>query len=215
MLRERDSNLKLSLVALARKQRVIPIHFVPATTHNVEASRAFIVLGNTARDAVPELIRAYRANISSESKSAIADSIGWIGPAAEPAVPSLLPAASDPDLRVRASALWALGEIHARPKVCLPVLIGALSDSNGWVRLSAAHALGGFGADAQAAIPALSELTNSPQISGVFNASKAQECSEARKALQKILGREDAPPGEITFQFQDPFPGLLPFPSTR
>jgi hypothetical protein len=212
MLRERDSKLTLSLVALARKQRVIPIHFVSAEVHNVEASRAFIVLGGTAKDAVPELMRAYEANSSSESRNRIAESLGWIGPGAEPAVPLLLHGASDSEARVRASLLWALGEIHARPEVCVRVLTGALNDSNSWCRLSAVHALGAFGADAQQGVPALSEMTNSPPFSGVFRAGKAQECSEARKALQKILGGEDAPLTGLTLESEAPAGGRSPLP---
>ena len=49
MIREKDSRLKLRLAALADKQRLIKIHFVPAAQRNVEASRAFIALGNMAK----------------------------------------------------------------------------------------------------------------------------------------------------------------------
>src|SRR5579863_7150233 len=54
-LRQSDSSLKLKLVAWARKQPFIKIHFVPAATRNREASLAFVALGNNARNAVPGL----------------------------------------------------------------------------------------------------------------------------------------------------------------
>jgi len=49
MLHEKDSKLKLGLVAFAQKQRLIKTHFVPTAEQNVEASMAFIVLGDMAK----------------------------------------------------------------------------------------------------------------------------------------------------------------------
>src|SRR5207247_11000326 len=70
LLRERDSKLKLRLIALAQKQHRIKIYFLPARERNVAASRAFIALGDTAKDAVPRLVKIYDENISFESQSA-------------------------------------------------------------------------------------------------------------------------------------------------
>jgi hypothetical protein len=186
MVREKDSKLKLLLVFLAQKQRLVKIHFVRAAERNVEASRAFIVLGDMAKGAVPALVKMYDEDLSAESRSAIEDALAWIGPAAKPAIPLLLRAAANSNPRVRADALWALGEIRAEPDLCVPVLIRALGDSDGWVRLSGAHALGMFGAEAQSAVPSLRQLTN---IIGVFGASGTaglQVHLEARNALRKI-----------------------------
>jgi hypothetical protein len=137
MIRGKDSNLKLRLVALARKQRLVKVHFVPAAERNVEASRAFIVLGDMARDAVPALVQMYHDDITADSQSAIEDALAWIGPAAKPAISLLLGAATNSNPRVRANALWALGEIHSEPALCVPELIRALGDSDDWARLSA------------------------------------------------------------------------------
>src|SRR5205823_2688038 len=117
------------------------------------------------KDAVPHLMKIYNENNSVESQSAIEDSLSWIGPSAKPAIPLLLRAATNSNNKVRASALWALGDIHAEPQMCIPLLMKALRDSDAWARLCAAHALGMFGTDAQAAIPALSELAYSRNLS--------------------------------------------------
>lgn len=120
MLSAKDSKLKLQLIALARKQRVVKIHFVSAAVLNIEASRAFIPLGDRAKDAVPGLMRIYTENNSVESLNAVEEALGWIGSAAKPAITLLLGAATNSNDRVRASALWALGEIHAEPQLCVP-----------------------------------------------------------------------------------------------
>jgi hypothetical protein len=201
MLREKDTGLKLRLVALAQSQRVIKIHFVPATVRNIEASRAFIVLGDAAKDAVPDLMQIYNENNSIESQSAIEDVLSWIGPAAKPAIPLLLRAATNSNNQVRANALWALGEIHAEPQLCVPRLIQALGDSDEWARTSAAHALGMFGTDAQSAVPALTELTG---IHKIITGCSIQARLEASKALQKINSSVVSPSCENVSEFEIP-----------
>src|SRR5215471_6200396 len=184
-LRARDSNLKLTLVAWAQKQHVIKIHFVPAAARNIEASRAFIVLGNTAKDAIPDLIKAYEQTQSVEARSAIEDVFAWVGPDARPALPLLLRASTNSNNRVRANALWALGEIHDQPNSCVPALLQGLNDRDSWVQTCAAHALGMFGPDASAAVPALTQLAQLSPFSGA-SVSFSQGHIEARRALRKI-----------------------------
>ena len=201
MIREKNSKLTLRLVALAQKQRLIKIHFVPAAEQNVEASRAFIVLGDMAKDAVPALVKMCDEDISTDSQSAIEDALAWIGPAAKPAIPLFLRAATNSNLRVRANALWALGEIHAEPQLCVPQLIHALGDSNDWARLCAAHALGMFGTDAQSAVPSLTELTNVPRVSVNMGMNVM---FEVRKALEKIDPHVVSPSSETFPEFGIP-----------
>ena len=186
MIREKDSRLKLLVVSLARQQRIVKMHFVTAAERNVEASRAFIVLSDMAKGAVPALVKMYDEDLSADSRSAIEDALAWIGPASKPAIRLLLQSATNSDRSVRANALWALGEIRAQPELCVPVLINALNDSDGWVQLSAAHALGMFGAQAQSAVPSLRQLTNGI---GLFRSSGTmgpRVSLEARIALTKI-----------------------------
>jgi HEAT repeats len=201
MLRERDTDLKVRMAALAQKQRVINIHFVPAPVRNIEASRAFIVLGDVAKDAVPDLMKIYDENISLESQSAIEDVFSWIGPAAKPAIPLLLRAANNSNNQVRANALWALGEIHAEPQLCVPKLTQALGDSDAWARTSAAHALGKFVTYAQSAVPALMELTNIHKIVTGFS---VQTQFEAAQALKKINSPVDSPANGSVSEFDLP-----------
>jgi HEAT repeats len=190
MLCDTDSDLKIRLAALAGRQHLMKIHFVPARTWNIEASRAFIVLGDTAKDAVPDLIKAFNENHSVESQCAIENALKWMGPAARPALPLFLQTASNPNNTVRANALWALGEIHAEPQVCVPVLIQGLNDLSDDVRASAAHALGKFGADAESAIPNLMELTNRPFVSGQFSFTYMEAVGAIRKIAPAGSGDE-------------------------
>lgn len=73
MLRQRDSKIKLNLVALAQKHRVIKVHFVPAAERNAEASKAFLALGGSAKGAVPALLKMCNESISADSQLAIED----------------------------------------------------------------------------------------------------------------------------------------------
>jgi len=175
--------LKLRLIALANRQKIMRFHFVPAATRNIQASRAFIVLGDSAKDAVPDLIKLYDEKISADSQSAIEDALSLIGPSAKPALPLLLRAAINSDTRVRANALWALGDIHADPQLCVPVLAEALSDCNGEARRSAVHALKMFGTNAQSAVPALWEMVHQSHIAP---STTARERFEALLALRMI-----------------------------
>jgi hypothetical protein len=184
MLSASDSELTLQFVRLVQRQRLMKIHFVPAMTQNIEASRAFIVLGDAAKDAVPELIKVFDGNHSFESQAAIEDALSWIGPGAEPALPLLLGAATNVNHKVRANALWALGEIRAEAQICVPVLIHALSDTDSGTRLSAAHALGMFGSDAESAIPALTRLSSPATFWGPMGFDQAM--IEAQNALRQI-----------------------------
>ena len=188
MIRQRDSPAKLWLVVFAQKHGLTKRnHIVPAAVRNVEASRAFIALGDTAKDAVPALVKMCDDNITAESRSAIEDALAWIGPAAKPAISRLMRATTNANPRVRANALWALGEIHAEPELCVPWLIHALDDSDDWARLSAAHALGMFGTNAESAVPSLKELTNASRIfNGGFVSTRVQVMVEARNALDRI-----------------------------
>jgi hypothetical protein len=195
MIRQKDSPAKLWLVAFAQKHGLTKkIHIVPAAVRNVEASRAFIALGDVAKDAVPALVKMYDDDLTAESRGAIEDALAWIGPAARPAIPLLMRATTNANPRVRANALWALGEIHAEPELCVPWLIHALNDSDDWARLSAAHALGMFGPDAKSAVPALTEMTNVSMIlnKGIVS-TRLQAMLEARNALDKINPHIDGP----------------------
>jgi len=216
MIGPRDSAFKVRVIALVQKQRLLKIHFVPAAEQNLEASRAFIALGALGEDALPGLIAMYQRSITTNSQSAIEDALAWIGPAAKPAIPLLLGMATHANPRLKANALWALGEIHAEPELCVPVLIHALADADDWVRLCAAHALGMFGADAKSAVPSLSALKNTPtMLTGAMLSTKIQLRVEVRNALRKI---EPSPETVPDFGFPTtgvPVPGNYQWTTTH
>jgi hypothetical protein len=206
MIRQKDSQAKLWLVAFAQKHGLKKrIPFVPAAVRNVQASRAFIALGDTAKDAVPALVKMCDDDITAESRSAVEDALAWIGPAARPAIPLLMRAATNANPRIRADALWALGEIHAQPEVCVPQLIQALKDTDDWARLSAAHALGMFGPEAEPAVPSLTELTNAATaFRGGNLGNRVQVRLEAIRALKKIDAPVVSPSKESFSDFEIP-----------
>ena len=151
---------------------------------------------------MPSLIKVYRECSSMDSRNAVVESLGWIGPAASPAVQMLLEAAGNTNNQLRASAVWTLGEIHASPGLCVPELLRALHDADGWVQLSAAHALGNYGKEARSAVPVLEALTLGGGASAKLGVDM-QLTLEARRALGKI----DPKSGPATFELW-PEPGF-------
>ena len=173
MLRQRDSALKVELMALAQKQDWFEIHYVPALERNTKAYHAFRTLGESAKAAVPKLIEIYEKGISDESKAWSARSLGSLGPAAKQAVPALLRGATNSSAMVRSRSLEALGNIHSDMNHVVPVLIKSLTDTNASVQHSASTALACLGKDATPWVPALVKLLNNPNRgveSGAANA---------------------------------------------
>ncbi len=164
LLQARDSALKLKLVALARKQHWVKLNFTPAQVRRDQAVTGFAVLGSEARPAVPGLVRLCERNISPEARLAAVRALGFIGPGATGAVSLLVKvvtatnAASGYGSEVRASAVTALGQIHAEPNLYVDALTNALNDADAVIRARAIWALGSLGEDARTAVPALFRL---------------------------------------------------------
>jgi hypothetical protein len=156
MLRAKDSALTLKLIRLVAKQPIIKIHYVPASTRNLEAAAALETLGAQAQDAVPQLIEMFDRIPSRQSEIAII--LGCIGPPAKEAIPSLLRGTNNTNSSLRADSVFALGGIHSEPGTVVPVLVQALRDPCDSVRYSAVGALLAFGTNARPAVPALIEL---------------------------------------------------------
>ena len=173
-----DSALKLNLVNLVGKQQWVKIHYTRAETLNMEAARAFGTLGSRASNAVPELIKIYSRNISDDSEDAIVYSLGYIGPSASNAVPLLLMQAGRTNDYFRIGAIWALGQIHARPEIVVPVVTKLLHNSDPQVNYESARALGRFGSGASSAVPTLIECLNDKPVDWLTN--------NLREALTKI-----------------------------
>jgi HEAT repeat protein len=188
-LRRHDSELSLKLVALAKRQHFIKIRHIAAEAEHHKAAAGFEALGSEAKGAVPGLIRVFEANISADSQSETATSLGWIGPAAEQAVPCLLAGATSTNREVRRYSVWALGQIHSTPDLVVPALAKALSDPDFVVRLNAVDGLRAFGMEAKRAIP---QLVNSLDEIRINFREKAVDLLaafgvESKSAVPKLL----------------------------
>src|SRR5579859_7097180 len=162
---------------LVQRQHIITIEFATALAWNGAGARGFEALGTNAQTATSALIEIANRNISPSSRYYSIDALGFIGPPAKEAVPSLLRWATSSDLHVACSAMRALGEIRAEPNLVLPVLTNALHSAVPVVRLNAVTALADLGPDARPAVPVLVEL---------FNDSFQDIRRNARSALRAI-----------------------------
>ena len=161
MMQARDSVLKSKFIGLTHMQHFVEISPLSAYEERSRAIYAFKRMGTDASKAVPALIKLYDRDLSILGQSTIARALGNIGPAAKQAVPSLLNRGTNPNLSVRASAIYALGQIHCDPEQVVPLLTKSLADTNAWIRWRAARGLKAFGADAKPAVPALVALFKS------------------------------------------------------
>jgi hypothetical protein len=157
MLQERDSGWNVMIARLLRRQLLVNIKF-STSPRNMTALSAFSVLGPEASNAVPRLIKIFKTDPSPFLQQAVPVILGYIGPAAEPAIPALLRGVTHTNEIVRNDAIFALWRIHAKPALVVPALIKCLNDPDIFVRAQAARALGAFGKDGQPAVPALLEL---------------------------------------------------------
>jgi len=167
-LEARSPRWKYRLVRLLEKQRLVQPQFTLGTDLNRVGMMGFQELGAQGSGAVPELIRIYDRNLTACLRdgdtwfTAVAWSLGSIGPPAEAAVPSLLRGLGNTNLnpagvQIRMDSCLALGRIRARPELVVPALVEALHDRSPFpsVRYTAAEALGRFGNEAAEALPAL------------------------------------------------------------
>ncbi len=108
LLRMKDSAMKTRVITLARSQHIINIQCEYAGRWNQIAEYAFSCLGTNAQTAVPALLRIAEENISPTSRSYAIETLGWIGPPAKEAVPSLLLWATNEVVPVRRYARFSL-----------------------------------------------------------------------------------------------------------
>jgi HEAT repeat protein len=158
MLRERDSALKTTIIALAEKQHLVRVRCIPAMRRNADAWVGFEALGTNAQGAVPALMEIYDRRISMWSQLYAIKSLGAIGPAAKMATPLLVKATTNAHFMVRTESVYALASVQAEPKVAVLAMTKALGDQNHTVREVACVALAKLGDQAKGAIPALVRL---------------------------------------------------------
>jgi hypothetical protein len=164
------SELRVEIESIARRLHLVSRKTGTRTQEDYfdQANWGFFVLGERASNAVPallEILRKEPANIMAGYRRfrLVAKVLGYIGPAANAAVPVLVNSAKNP-VQEHAGlplVIQTLGRIHSAPSIVVPVLIDRLST---YPRESV-HALGEFGNDARSAIPRLYEvLTNDPSL---------------------------------------------------
>jgi HEAT repeat protein len=123
------------------------------------AAGAVARLGSRAPgDVLPKVLPLLKTS-GREARLLVLDALGRMKPAPREAVPAVREALKDPDWRVRAEALRALGFLKAKEAV--PQVVAALRDPEQEVRRSAAYAVRNIGPDAKEAIPVLVERVRS------------------------------------------------------
>lgn len=165
-LRSHDSNLQRTLIGLLKRQGIVRVRLISDYQRNYQGALGFARLGATAHDAVPELIKIYKEDISPTSRFWVITSLGSIGPPASNAIPLLASGLTNTNtsLGVRLSCVSSLQAIHAAPELTIPALINALGDQQPQVRYYALIALGTFGREAKPAAPALTNLLHDPDL---------------------------------------------------
>jgi HEAT repeat protein len=121
-----------------------------------------------------------------EKRRVAAIKLGWLGPKAEPALPDLMEALSDPDDYVAQEASNTL--VRIGPKA-VPHLARALSHMQSWVRWQAIEVLLRLGPDAKDAVPALARQVKEGRVMmRILAAMKLGRLGpQARKALPALL----------------------------
>ena len=110
-------------------------------------------------------------------------SIGQLGDAALPAIPTLIRQLQGGGLLTPREAAYRLGDLRLEPELCIPALRQALGSGSQELQRSAASALGKFGAAAKPALPELERL----QVS-----QDRYLASSASNAVQAILASQDS-----------------------
>jgi HEAT repeat protein len=115
-----------------------------------------------------------KARLDAERPASAVYLLFLMGPAAEPAVPSLLRALANTNFVVRGYAINALGAIHQHPELVIPAFINLFSKQNDAQLV--ARALRNFGTNALPAIPGLRKYATND--SSFFQAQAMQTLAE-------------------------------------
>lgn len=126
------------------------------------ARDGFQILGAQAQNALPELLAILSRCRTSDDLCSVIESISWIGPTAEPAIPAVVRVARSGGQPERFIACRALARIARQPEISVPFLTDQLSHSDRNVRQLAADALVKFTTNAISATPDLIKLLDDP-----------------------------------------------------
>ncbi len=151
LAKAKDSAFKRTLLTLLRRQSWIVIRIWLEEEHHGMAMAGFLVLGPTARPAVPALIHLLKEGGDFDAQSCAAFCLGAIGPAAEEAVPALAQCLSNSmDVPydgyggvgfLKERAATALGLMGPAALPAISILMVATNDERWYVRNAAQGAL--------------------------------------------------------------------------
>jgi len=145
MLQARDSDLKIKLIRLAKKQHLIRVNYVSARSENSKRAKPFGHWESAGVMLSPALIEIFDRDISADSQDSTACALAYIGPAASNAVPSLLRGMSRTNYSVLPNSFVALSSIKARADLVVPVMLKFLRNTNVGLRDQAISVIVTFG----------------------------------------------------------------------
>jgi hypothetical protein len=108
MLRKKDSPLVLKLIGLARKQHLVPIHYMPASLSHQRALYGLRMLRRDAASALPELLEIYDQSTDQTFLEYMPQDLVDIAPGAPTTLQVLLRKCSATNDGARYCALMAL-----------------------------------------------------------------------------------------------------------
>lgn len=164
---------------------------------NVEGIDGFVILGASASNAVPALVKIFKDKNSLSSQASAAWALDGIGTGATAAVPALLDATTNMDSNIRPLAFTVLAKIPTSYKQVIPIATQALDDTNVLVKLTAMRFLRSCGSEAKGAVSALVELSTNTN-SGLRDAACA--------TLGKIHSFPDIAVPALVARLADPDP---------
>jgi HEAT repeat protein len=190
-LRSEDPPRVDHLVGIANLK--LNIKTTAAGPYRGEGAEGFRVLGASASNSVPELIKTYDDLPNDLGRWETIRSIAFIGLAARnEATPFLLrvvreggcytyemPATVNTD--TRSPAIEALQKVDADRALVIPALADLLTNSDWRKKVAAAHGLADYGMNARSALPALTNMLSDPDTNVV---------AKARDAINKITGEK-------------------------
>lgn len=128
-----------------------------------DAAGALQNAGDTAREALPELVACIASDDTEVRKAALSTIVKLVGANDKGLIPALQKALSDPKVDVQRNAAIALGNIGGpEAAVAVPVLLDALFKGDRELRRVAASVIRNIGEDASAAVAPLIQALKDP-----------------------------------------------------
>jgi HEAT repeat protein len=148
-----DSPWRLRLIYYAKKQRFLKFNYSYAEERRFQAIRALRALASRFEYILPSLTALVsQTNCDFSDRCAALTAIGYIGPPARTALPSVLRETVCTNYYERDAAFWALVLLRAPPEATIPTFCRGLEDTEAGIRGWAAMGLGACGTNGSRAI---------------------------------------------------------------